>query len=204
MALYDSVDGVYRKVSKKYDPVDGVYRNVKAAYDPVDGVYRQYFSSGVPWKKYNCTKSSKQVTTNTLGAAVQTASGTSLTKEFMGKTSYTFDKTAGTVYASGSDSIIAIGNPGTVYANNNMALSGTSIYVHKITSTGKWTTSTRTVETTTSTVTTYTCGSLIGTVYAAEGAYPDAAIGYTYVTVYNGYTIMKDSSGNYYAYLQEE
>lgn len=48
MALYDPVDGVYRKVAKKYDPVDGIYRNVKAAYDPVDGVYRQYFSSGTP------------------------------------------------------------------------------------------------------------------------------------------------------------
>lgn len=43
MALYDVVNGVYRKVAKKYDPVDGVYRNVKAEYDPVDGVYRQYF-----------------------------------------------------------------------------------------------------------------------------------------------------------------
>ena len=32
MALYDPVDGVYRKVAKKYDPVDGVYR--------------QYFSGG--------------------------------------------------------------------------------------------------------------------------------------------------------------
>jgi hypothetical protein len=48
MALYDPVDGVYRKVAKKYDPVGGVYRNVKAAYDPVDGVYRQYFSGGGP------------------------------------------------------------------------------------------------------------------------------------------------------------
>lgn len=46
MALYDPVNGVYRKVSNKYDPVDGVYRKVKAAYDPVDGVYRKYLSSG--------------------------------------------------------------------------------------------------------------------------------------------------------------
>ena len=45
MALYDPVDGVYRKVAKKYDPVDGIYRKVTKAYDPVDGVYRQYFSS---------------------------------------------------------------------------------------------------------------------------------------------------------------
>lgn len=48
MALYDPVNGVYRKVSKKYDPVNGVYRKVKAAYDPVDGVYRQYFSGATP------------------------------------------------------------------------------------------------------------------------------------------------------------
>lgn len=46
MALYDPVNGVYRKVSKKYDPVNGVYRNVVAAYDPVDGVYRKYFGGG--------------------------------------------------------------------------------------------------------------------------------------------------------------
>lgn len=43
MALYDPVNGVYRKVTKKYDPIDGVYRKVTKAYDPVDGVYRQYF-----------------------------------------------------------------------------------------------------------------------------------------------------------------
>lgn len=48
MALYDKVNGVYRKVEKKYDPVDGVYRNVTKAYDPVGGVYRQYFSGGIP------------------------------------------------------------------------------------------------------------------------------------------------------------
>lgn len=48
MALYDPVDGVYRKVAKKYDPVNGVYRKVKAAYDPVDGVYRKYFGGGTP------------------------------------------------------------------------------------------------------------------------------------------------------------
>ena len=46
MALYDPVNGVYRKVSKKYDPVNGVYRNVVAAYDPVNGVYRKYFGGG--------------------------------------------------------------------------------------------------------------------------------------------------------------
>ena len=44
MALYDSLNGVYRKVKKKYDAVAGVHRTVKKAYDDVDGVYRQYYS----------------------------------------------------------------------------------------------------------------------------------------------------------------
>ena len=46
MALYDPVDGVYRKVKKSYDPVEGTHRKVIKAYDDVEGVYRQYFSSG--------------------------------------------------------------------------------------------------------------------------------------------------------------
>ena len=46
MALYDPLNGVYRKVTKSYDPVEGTYRKVIKAYDDVNGVYRQYFSSG--------------------------------------------------------------------------------------------------------------------------------------------------------------
>ena len=46
MALYDPVDGVYRKVNKSYDPVSGTHRKVIKAYDDVEGVYRQYLSSG--------------------------------------------------------------------------------------------------------------------------------------------------------------
>ena len=44
MALYDPLNGVYRKVTKSYDPVEGTYRKVAKAYDDVNGVYRQYFS----------------------------------------------------------------------------------------------------------------------------------------------------------------
>jgi hypothetical protein len=51
MALYDVLNGVYRKVTKKYDPVNGVYRKVTKAYDPVDGAYRQYFSGATPVSK---------------------------------------------------------------------------------------------------------------------------------------------------------
>jgi hypothetical protein len=204
MALYDVVNGVYRKVTKKYDPVEGVYRKVTKAFDPVDGVYRQYFSSGVPWKKYNCTEGSKQVNTHTLGAEKVLVSGQDSLNQvsYVGLSSYTFDKNAGTVYASGSTKVISKGNPGTAYADGTP---GKSINVYKVAASGYYSHSTRTVQTTTSTVVTYTRGSLVGTVRAADGEYPDTASGYTYVTVSDGYTIMKDpSTGKYYAYLQEE
>ena len=46
MALYDSVNGVARKIVKMYDEVGGVAREVTKAYSCVDGVCRQYFSRG--------------------------------------------------------------------------------------------------------------------------------------------------------------
>lgn len=49
MALYDGVNGVARKVTKKYDGVGGVARKVKKAYASVNGVARQYFSSDVTY-----------------------------------------------------------------------------------------------------------------------------------------------------------
>lgn len=48
-ALYDSVNGVARKVTKLYDGVGGVARKVTKAYDGVDGVARQYFSSDITY-----------------------------------------------------------------------------------------------------------------------------------------------------------
>ena len=51
MALYDSVDGVARKVTKKYDSVDGVARKVTKCYDSVGGVARQYFSAGAKFSR---------------------------------------------------------------------------------------------------------------------------------------------------------
>ncbi len=54
MAIYDSVNGVARKVTKMYDDVNGVARAITKAYDGVNGVARLYFSSGVAWRKYSC------------------------------------------------------------------------------------------------------------------------------------------------------
>lgn len=57
IALYDEVNGVARKVTKKYDGVAGVARSVKKCYDGVAGVARQYFSSGKPAVEFNVGES---------------------------------------------------------------------------------------------------------------------------------------------------
>lgn len=46
----------------------------------------------------------------------------------------------------------------------------------------------------------YNIGDQIGSITASAGEYPDASNGYTYVTVYDGYTIMRNGS-YYYAYI---
>lgn len=56
MPLYDSVNGVARKVDKIYDGVNGIARLVTKAYEGVDGVAREYYSSASVWSKYNCTE----------------------------------------------------------------------------------------------------------------------------------------------------
>lgn len=67
-ALYDGVNGIARKVTKKYDGVDGVARNVKKAYEGVNGVARQYFMSGVTWKKFSCAVTDAHYTKKTVNS----------------------------------------------------------------------------------------------------------------------------------------
>ena len=46
MPIYDSVNGVARRVVKMYDEVNGVAREVTKSYDSVNGVARLCHSSG--------------------------------------------------------------------------------------------------------------------------------------------------------------
>lgn len=52
----------------------------------------------------------------------------------------------------------------------------------------------------------YSIGGKLGTVRAANGEYPDADNGYTYITTAyrteGTFTIMRSSSNDYYAYLK--
>ena len=47
MPIYDSVNGVARKVDKMYDGVNGVARQTTKIYDSVDGVARQTFNGNI-------------------------------------------------------------------------------------------------------------------------------------------------------------
>lgn len=156
---------------------------------------------GVRWVKYNCTKKTNTTGSHYLGVQNTVSQGWDDDEYFQGLSSYTFNQTAGTVYASGDQSFTDKNHPGVVYEDDG---SGKTIYGYSVRSDGFWHIFRRDVKYETTTTTTYTRDGLVGTVRAAEGEYPDAKKGYTYVTVYDGLTIMEDGAGNYYAYVQIE
>lgn len=197
MALYDPVSGVYRKVSKKYDPVNGVYRKVKAAYDPVDGVHRKYFSSEVPWTKYKCVRDEYE--DYSISGPHAVASGTDASKSFTGYEGYEYDDDNGIVYGVGEQKTADINNTSVfVY----IIIDDRTVHECWVVSNGRWTIREWSVGC--RTIVEYYIRTLVGTVLVADGEYPDENLGYTYVDVYDGYTIMQDPDGNYYAYLLEE
>lgn len=57
MSQYTNVGGVARKVTKRYENIGGVAKNILKAYDNVNGVARQYFTGGIPWRKWSCNYS---------------------------------------------------------------------------------------------------------------------------------------------------
>lgn len=59
MPRYRNVAGIAREVSKRYLNVDGIAREISKGYKNIDGVAREYFSNGVVWEKFNCTRSVK-------------------------------------------------------------------------------------------------------------------------------------------------
>lgn len=152
---------------------------------------------GVRWTKYNCTKKTNTTGSYFLGAQKAISQGWDNEKYFQGFSGYIWNRDSGTVYASGAQSFVDKDRPGVVYEDDG---SGKTIYGYAVRGDGFWHTFSKTVGYETETTITYTRNGLVGTVRAAEGEYPDAKNGYTYVTVYSGYTIMKDGAGNYFAY----
>ena len=158
----------------------------------------------VTWTKYSCLQKASTTSSYFLGVQQTVSQGwdTSGKTYFQGFSDYTFNRIAGTVYASGSQSVVDMSHPGAVY--EDYGSDRKSIYGYAVRADGFWHTFTMTVRAETTTTYTYTVKDKVGTVRAAEGYAPDTKNGYTYVTTYNGYTIMQDADGDYYAYKEAD
>lgn len=202
---YVGVGDKARQVQRMYVGVDGKARRVKKGYIGVNGVAKLFFTDGVEWKKYKCT-----VETETYEEEYtyyeekeKWNSGASPCDSITGAANYSFDSKTGTFATKGSTVTFpgSYGHGGRVYSGGGDSIDVEQLFDDHGTwyvNTGTFTAVKRT-GTDTKTRTTYTVGNSLGSVYADEGARPDSDKGYTYVTTYNGYTIMK--SGNlYYAY----
>ena len=99
-------------------------------------------------------------------------------------------------YQQGEKIDISPHEPGTVYECPDPE----TLWQYTVYTTGYYTIREQTINTQPSYRSAYSIGAITDTVRAAKGEHPDADNGYTYVTVYDGYTIMEDPDGNLYAY----
>ena len=196
--------------AKMYVGIDNIARKATKGYiGDENGIARLFFDlggsagGGVPWLKYNFTIETTQVPyVSYTEKNSPTAGGTANTVS--GYEGYRLDSTDGTFTLTGSHITLTSGvDNGTVYTGG-----GSSVTALTPLAGGGYSASVITAvkQTDYTNETTYTLGSLVGTVYAEEGAYPDAAENYTYVMDYteNGvtYTIMKNGN-TYYAYAPQ-
>lgn len=160
---------------------------------------------GVLWFKFECTEN--QVHDGTYNAA-QTSwefddSDQNVNIRYQGYPNYKYEWNASNqryeYVPVGNETEVTPANPGTVYWINP-----TTMDRYIVNSDGTYTVHRRTLLTYPNYVLEYPVGDKIGSVRAAKDEYPDAKNGYTYVTLYDGYTIMKDGAGNFYAYTTAE
>lgn len=156
---------------------------------------------GVRWDKYECSKNSRKEydyseTAWDLISAGVVDQGDSMT----GWTSYTFGRVSNTYQYLTNGSKVTITAPatGTVYRPYGTYVEKEVWYESAGGLAGEL--YKKTISTITSWEEYYDIGNRICSVRAAEGEYPDAKKGYTFVGTEDGYTIMHDSDGNYFAY----
>lgn len=156
---------------------------------------------GVKWIKYACTRKYELVGRypENISGWERVDSGVDLTARFEGYSSfgYAWDATTGQyIYeGTGNWTYCSLDHIASVYIAE-----GTTLYRWSMQTTGFWEKNKLTCRTVNYYDYRYDHGDKIGSVRAAEGEYPDAKNGYTYVTTTDGYTIMTDGYGNYYAY----
>ncbi len=156
----------------------------------------------IRWIKYECTAEEYIKRTYYKQSAWGTSKrGTDVTKTYTGFHDYTIRQHMGEYIYVGYQPYITISvdNPGTAYTIDDHDDFWT-VNRYTIDSSGNYDEAGRVIFTKYEYATRYPVGEQVGAVYFANGEYPDAKNGYTYVTVYNGYTIMKDSDRKYFAY----
>ena len=151
---------------------------------------------GVKWIKYACTRTGTQDGYEFGYNETLNDSGTNPDVWFQGTTSFktTFNGTQYVYEPFGDQSHVSVDKPGTVYQAY-----GTTLEIYTVNKNGYYTIKTRTLRTDPKYVYEYSVGEEIGSVRSERYKYPDERNGYTYVTVYDGYTIMA-MDGNFYAY----
>ncbi len=170
------------------------------------GAKVESFSSGKRWNKFRCVRSDY---TSYYSYYAQGGWSQSYTEQLsegttsLGYTGYYFSSSSGRFYTSGSYTEVGYGKPGTVYYLN----SGDGSSITRITASGNSATyfecSAQGPYTGSSVSTSYSKGSAEGTVLVMDGQRPESA-SMSYVTSFSeggiSYTVMRDSSGNYWCY----
>lgn len=158
---------------------------------------------GVRWDKYECSKNSRKEYDYSETPWELISSGAVDQGDSMyGWPKYSFAR-VGSAYhyvTSGQQVTITAPATGTVYRSYGTRVEKEVWYESAGGLVGEL--YERTISTITSWEEYYDIGNRICSVRAAEGEYPDAKNGYTYVERVDGYTIMKDGDGNYFAYVK--
>lgn len=156
---------------------------------------------GIRWIKYECTMKKVPDGTYDFGQSQWelTSSGQDANYYVQGYSDYNIEWNATRkryeYIPAGTQAHATPAEPGTVYY-----IEPTTIEQTTVTRSGSYAVYSRDLLTVPHYNVEYIAGDKIGYVKAASGDYPDAKNGYTYVTEYDGYTIMKDGNGKYFAY----
>ena len=160
------------------------------------------YARGIRWLKYQCVI--EKVFTGDYdwyqtGMRHESSGGNAadIHLRFWGYTDYSiqWDGDQYIYVPAGEQKAVTAEQPGTVYE-----IEGTTLYIDNVNQYGSYYVYSRELITEPVYEDEYLIGDLISQVRAKKDTYPDEKNGYTYVTEYDGYTIMKDGKGKFYAY----
>lgn len=196
-----TTDGKHQLGTKAYLTVNGKHQKIRKMYKTINGKHELCYTSGTAWKKFSCNRSSYtsyvQDDKNVGATSTTTKNNSGTTSVYWG---YTFSSSTG--FSGTSRSTVDNDMLGGWYS-----VSTTSVRAYS--GTGSTDTTTTYELTTVASASAYTSvyyskgSTSYGEVYSENKGYPDANLGYTYVTTFTEggvqYTVMRDGS-TYYCY----